>query len=105
MAEEFKAACVIGWPVAHSRSPMIHNHWIGKLGLNAEYRREGVPPGFDSFAQALGLMRRQNDAFRRLARAPFGKLLHAAARAGAAGLARRALQPEGAGPTRTWRGS
>jgi shikimate dehydrogenase len=44
MVEPFKAACVIGWPIAHSRSPMIHNHWISKLGLNAEYRREGVPP-------------------------------------------------------------
>ena len=44
MIESFKAACVIGWPIAHSRSPMIHNHWIGKLGLDAEYRREGVPP-------------------------------------------------------------
>jgi shikimate dehydrogenase len=44
MVEPFKSACVIGWPVAHSRSPMIHNHWISQLGLNAEYRREGVPP-------------------------------------------------------------
>jgi shikimate dehydrogenase len=44
MTESFKAACVIGWPVAHSRSPMVHNHWIGKLGLDAEYRREAVPP-------------------------------------------------------------
>jgi shikimate dehydrogenase len=44
MVEPFKAACVIGWPVAHSRSPMIHNHWISQLGLDAEYRREGVPP-------------------------------------------------------------
>jgi shikimate dehydrogenase len=37
-----KAACVIGWPVAHSRSPLIHNYWIKRLGLNAEYRREAV---------------------------------------------------------------
>src|SRR3954447_5079721 len=44
MVEPFKAACVIGWPVAHSRSPTIHNHWISQLGLDAEYRREGVPP-------------------------------------------------------------
>ncbi|MEA2905257.1 MAG: shikimate dehydrogenase [Alphaproteobacteria bacterium] len=39
-----KAVCVIGWPVEHSRSPLIHNHWIKELGLAAEYRREGVPP-------------------------------------------------------------
>jgi shikimate dehydrogenase len=44
MPENRKAACVIGWPVEHSRSPMIHNHWIGELGLDAEYRREAVPP-------------------------------------------------------------
>jgi shikimate dehydrogenase len=44
MAQGFKAACVIGWPVEHSRSPLIHNHWIRERGLNAEYRREAVPP-------------------------------------------------------------
>jgi shikimate dehydrogenase len=44
MASQKKAACVIGWPVGHSRSPLIHNHWIARLGLDAEYRREAVPP-------------------------------------------------------------
>src|ERR1700757_2080305 len=43
MTDTFKAACVIGWPVAHSRSPLIHNYWIRQHGLNAEYRREAVP--------------------------------------------------------------
>src|SRR5262245_33862556 len=52
MVEPFKAACVIGWPVIHSRSPMIHNHWIKKFGLNAEYRREGVSP--DELAHFIG---------------------------------------------------
>jgi shikimate dehydrogenase len=37
-----KAACVIGWPVGHSRSPLIHNYWIKQHGLDAEYRREAV---------------------------------------------------------------
>jgi shikimate dehydrogenase len=41
---EQKAACVIGWPVGHSRSPLIHNYWIKQHGLDAEYRREAVPP-------------------------------------------------------------
>jgi shikimate dehydrogenase len=40
---EHKAACVIGWPVGHSRSPLIHNYWIKQHGLDAEYRREAVP--------------------------------------------------------------
>jgi shikimate dehydrogenase len=39
-----KAACVIGWPVEHSRSPLIHNYWFKQHGLDAEYRREAVPP-------------------------------------------------------------
>jgi len=49
-----KAACVIGWPVEHSRSPLIHNYWIAKLGLDAEYRREAVPPAkFADFVTRL----------------------------------------------------
>jgi shikimate dehydrogenase len=49
-----KAACVIGWPVEHSRSPMIHGYWIKKHGLNAEYRREAVPPDqFEAFVSNL----------------------------------------------------
>ena len=39
-----RAACVIGWPVEHSRSPLIHNYWIRQHGLDAEYRREAVRP-------------------------------------------------------------
>jgi shikimate dehydrogenase len=45
---DFKAACVIGWPVEHSRSPLIHDYWIRQFGLEAAYRREAVPP--DRFA-------------------------------------------------------
>lgn len=29
---------VIGDPVVQSKSPTIHNYWIGKLGIDAEYR-------------------------------------------------------------------
>jgi shikimate dehydrogenase len=39
-----KAACVIGWPVEHSRSPLIHTYWIEELGLAAAYRREAIAP-------------------------------------------------------------
>jgi shikimate dehydrogenase len=54
MSEERKAVCVIAWPVAHSRSPLIHNYWIKQHGLNAEYRREAVPPeGFADFVTHL----------------------------------------------------
>jgi shikimate dehydrogenase len=51
---KIKAACVIGWPVEHSRSPLIHNYWIKKYKLNAEYRREAVPPDkFEEFVTHL----------------------------------------------------
>lgn len=30
---------VIGDPVAHSQSPLIHKFWLGKLGLEGDYRR------------------------------------------------------------------
>jgi len=37
-------AGVMGWPVAHSRSPAIHNHWIGQYGLNGHYVLLPVQP-------------------------------------------------------------
>jgi shikimate dehydrogenase len=37
-------ACIIGHPVAHSRSPLIHNHWLSKHGIAGEYVREDVSP-------------------------------------------------------------
>jgi shikimate dehydrogenase len=44
MSDGHKAACVIAWPAAHSRSPLIHNYWIKQHNIDAEYRREAVPP-------------------------------------------------------------
>jgi shikimate dehydrogenase len=55
MPETRRAACVIGWPAGHSRSPLIHNYWIRQHHLNAEYRRETVRP--EEFAQFLRQMR------------------------------------------------
>ena len=49
MCKEQKAVCVIAWPAGHSRSPLIHNYWIKQHKLDAEYRREAVPP--DKFAE------------------------------------------------------
>jgi shikimate dehydrogenase len=44
-------AGVVGWPVAHSRSPTIHRHWLKEFGLPGSYERFAVRPGeFDSFA-------------------------------------------------------
>jgi shikimate dehydrogenase len=44
---------VIGDPIAHSKSPLIHNFWLAKLGIDAEYRICHVRPDElpDYFAQ------------------------------------------------------
>ena len=39
-----KKACVIGWPIAHSRSPLIHNYWLKKYGIDAVYEKKPVEP-------------------------------------------------------------
>lgn len=40
-----RKVCVIGWPVEHSRSPLIHNHWIKECGIaDAIYERLAVKP-------------------------------------------------------------
>lgn len=36
---------VLGWPIEHSKSPIIHNHWIRELGVeNAIYEKHAVEP-------------------------------------------------------------
>jgi shikimate dehydrogenase len=42
--KKFILAGVMGWPVAHSRSPAIHNHWIRQYGLNGSYVLLPVQP-------------------------------------------------------------
>ena len=39
-----KKACVIGWPITHSRSPLIHNYWLKKYGIDAAYEKKAVEP-------------------------------------------------------------
>lgn len=39
-----RRACVIGWPVAHSRSPLIHGYWLKHYGIEGFYGREAVAP-------------------------------------------------------------
>ena len=40
----FGLAGVMGWPVAHSRSPLIHNYWLQKYGLSGSYVQLAVQP-------------------------------------------------------------
>jgi shikimate dehydrogenase len=47
-----RRVCVIGWPVAHSRSPLIHGYWLKRYGLEGSYGREAVAP--EDLASFLG---------------------------------------------------
>lgn len=38
------SAGVIGWPVAHSKSPVIHRFWLEALGIDGDYGRFAVHP-------------------------------------------------------------
>jgi shikimate dehydrogenase len=50
------AACLIGWPAAHSRSPLIHHYWLRTLGIEGGYVIEAVPPDeFQDFVFRLSL--------------------------------------------------
>ena len=47
-------AFVTGYPVSHSRSPLIHGHWLKTLGLAGSYRAHAVAPeDFTDFITSL----------------------------------------------------
>ena len=47
-------ACIVGWPVAHARSPLIHGYWLEHYGVAGSYERVAVPPdAIDAFLAAF----------------------------------------------------
>lgn len=74
-----RRACVIGHPVAHARSPLIHRYWLAEHKIPGDYVREDVPPEkidafFANFAKSgyVGgniTLPHKEAAFRALARA------------------------------------
>jgi shikimate dehydrogenase len=46
-----RLAGVMGWPVAHSLSPRLHNYWLGLYGIDGVYVPLAVAP--DDFTAAL----------------------------------------------------
>ncbi|MFV0295455.1 MAG: shikimate dehydrogenase [Hyphomicrobiaceae bacterium] len=45
-------AAVIGWPIAHSRSPLIHGYWLEQYGIDGSYTKIAVEP--DAVTEFLG---------------------------------------------------
>lgn len=39
-----RRACVVGWPIEHSRSPLIHRFWLKRYGIDGSYTKEAVRP-------------------------------------------------------------
>ena len=49
-----RKACVMGHPIAHSRSPMLHGYWLKTLGIDGTYElADVVPAEFPDFLRHL----------------------------------------------------
>jgi shikimate dehydrogenase len=54
MNQPLPRACVMGHPVAHSRSPMIHGYWLKTLGIAGAYElKDLAPEAFADFVTHL----------------------------------------------------
>ncbi len=54
MAEALRKAFVCGHPIAHSRSPKIHGHWLKRYGIAGSYEAVDVAPDdFPAFVSQL----------------------------------------------------
>lgn len=51
MPDRFQLACVMGWPIAHSRSPLLHNYWFKRHEIAGTYVPVAVKP--EGLAAAL----------------------------------------------------
>ena len=52
--DRFLLAGVMGWPVMHSRSPMLHNYWFRQYGLAGSYVPLAIrPEGLGAALRAL----------------------------------------------------
>jgi shikimate dehydrogenase len=45
LSDKFCMAAVMGWPVMHSRSPLMHNYWMAQQQLTGTYVPLAIEPG------------------------------------------------------------
>jgi shikimate dehydrogenase len=48
-------AGVVGWPIAHSLSPVLHGHWLKEYGIDGTYEKIAIEPG--TFPQRIAELR------------------------------------------------
>lgn len=54
VSDQNRKAVVVGHPIAHSRSPLIHRHWLAELGIAGAYDRRDVrPEDLEGFVRAM----------------------------------------------------
>lgn len=51
-------AFIVGWPVSHSRSPVLHGFWLKAKGINGHYGRLAVEPGGAALRATFDFIRR-----------------------------------------------
>ena len=56
MADFFRAA-VLGHPIDHSLSPMMHRYWLEQAGIEGEYTAVATDGSFADFSAKIGAMR------------------------------------------------
>jgi shikimate dehydrogenase len=57
-AQDRPFAFIVGWPVEHSRSPLIHGYWLKERGIVGHYGRLAVSPGGAALRATLDFIRR-----------------------------------------------
>lgn len=55
-----KRAGIIGWPVSHSLSPLLHGYWLREYGIAGEYVRLAAKP--EEFADVIARVREKGFA-------------------------------------------
>lgn len=60
--EKPRRAAVIGWPVSHSLSPLIHATWAAREGANARYDAIAVEPRDEAFRKRINELRAEGYA-------------------------------------------
>ncbi len=57
-----RRAAVIGWPISHSLSPLIHSTWAAREGINARYEAIAVEPDDISFRRRINELKAEGFA-------------------------------------------
>jgi shikimate dehydrogenase len=55
-------ACIVGWPVAHSRSPALHGFWLKQHKIDGHYGRLPVEPKRAALEELAAFLRRTPNA-------------------------------------------